>query len=266
MMIFQASDLHKGDGGSRDNFSRKPGRVESWYRFLDYVNDEDGMLDLAGDVLDLSQCYLGAVVGASEQFLDRTNAILRNWILGNHDAHLRGLSEAGCSLAHPIFRKCCGPFREKIGGRIVLAMHGHEVDPYCNGNAPGVGEITAIVWGFKEDKNDGPFLADGRVVEGLTAERWGSLAEFWRGIWGNESRGEQLISALENHRVAQSADVVRCGHTHNVGRIGDYHYNSGWWGGNRDTFLRIDDDGRVTMHEWDGHKATQIDDVLREAL
>jgi len=266
MIRFQASDLHKGDGGPRDNFASKPGREDSWYRFLDHVDDEGGMLDLPGDVLDLSQCYLGEVVEHSEKFIDRTNAVLRYWVLGNHDAHLRRLNECGCSLAHPIFRKCRDAFVEVIGDQRHLVMHGHEVDPYCSGKAPGVGEITAIVWGMKEDKAGGPFLTDGRMVEGLTAERWAWLTDAWHKLWRSEPRDEQLISAIVNHRVKVGANVVRPGHNHRPGRIGDHYYNSGCWCGSRDTFLRIEEDGHVQVMEWDGHRAKPIDDVLREAV
>jgi predicted phosphodiesterase len=224
------------------------------------------MLDLTGDVLDLSQCYLGAVIESSEIFIDRTNAVLRKWVLGNHDWHLHGLNEADCGLVHPIFRKCCNQFTETVGDRKFLVMHGHEVDPYCSSSAPGVGEITAIVWGLKEDKNGNPFLKDGRAVEGLTAERFGDIANFWHKIWRSESRSEQLISAVEDYRMSKEFDVVRCGHTHNPGRIGNYHYNSGTWSTNRDTFLRIEEDGTVLVQEWDGHRAIACDVVLREAL
>ena len=44
--------------------------------------------------------------------------------------------------------------------------------------------------------------------------------------------------------------MVVYGHTHEPGRIGDYHFNTGSWARTNDTFVRIEDDGTTGLWEW----------------
>jgi len=158
---FCISDLHLGDRGPRDNFA-VGGREDRLFRFLDHVEHEGGRLLILGDLFEWWQCGIRRTLVAYANLLQRLTDIDAAWILGNHDA-------AGLVVDLDLYAaarlQVRGPFVETIGGRKWLFCHGHEGDPFCNQQNPGLGEISAILSGLIEDRNKGPVEESGRAVE-----------------------------------------------------------------------------------------------------
>ena len=61
-----------------------------------------------------------------------------------------------------------------------------------------------------------------------------------------------MVAGVEKYRQAKKCDVVVYGHTHEPGNIGDYHFNTGSWARQHDTYVRIEDDGSTGVWEWMG--------------
>jgi len=137
----------------------------------------------------------------------------------------------------------------EIGGRRFLFMHGHEVDSYCNSDNPGVGEITAIVSGLLEDRNESP-SKDGKFIEDKFLGVLEKISSRYRMITRQSDRTPEMIAGVEKRRALFDADVVVYGHTHIPGNVRDFHYNAGCWSGDVDTYVKIDDDGTAKVCEW----------------
>ena len=123
---FVISDLHLGDGTPRDAFSSKV-RLAMLNAFLDYVAGEQGMLVVAGDLLELWACRLGEVLVAHRDLLMRMSRLGPYYVLGNHDDHLQRIGGAALAYVNPVF----GSLRDRLtlqfpNGRSVLIMHGHQ--------------------------------------------------------------------------------------------------------------------------------------------
>jgi hypothetical protein len=153
-------------------------------------------------------------------------------------------------MPHPFFKRMSQPFGQIIGGRKFAFLHGHEFDPYCNKNNPGLGEITTIIAGMLEDLANGPFIGNVSVEDELASI-------------GANSRLCDNIQAIENYRQNSNIDVIVYGHTHAPGNIGNYHYNAGTWARQTDTFIKIDDEGQVSLWQWkEGVGPVPFDKIL----
>ena len=138
-----------------------------------------------------------------------------------------------------------------IEGRKFHFTHGHIADPYCAGDTPGVGRITAIYSGLAEDRNGSPMLDKYRTVEDKVVGRLEWFLSFWSRLRGKPDRFTAINRRLHQLLVqpTNGYDVVVCGHTHFPGRIGDWHYNTGTWAERVNSFVRVDDDGTVSVRE-----------------
>jgi UDP-2,3-diacylglucosamine pyrophosphatase LpxH len=265
-MIFCISDLHLGDRGYRDNFSVCD-REKRFGKFLDYVSDSDGTLIILGDLLDLWQTTAARSIGSYRNLLKRltytgAHGYGASWLVGNHDNALGSSPESLCDIELPGCPVRRGPFETTIGGRKFAFLHGHEADPFCHDENPGLGEITAILSGMAEDRNKGP-IRNGKAVEDQTTGRLEEALTIWRKLTGGKSRLDEMIDNVEKYRLDKKADVVLYGHTHSPGHIGDYHFNTGSWCRDRDTFVSIDAAGVVSMFEWMADGPKHFDEVLR---
>jgi UDP-2,3-diacylglucosamine pyrophosphatase LpxH len=253
MRHYVVSDLHLCDRGPRDNFSHN-GREERFNRFLDVVAREGARLRILGDFFDWWEVPLGAAIKAYLPLADRIAALDSDWVWGNHDNALSPLFGTPLMIQHPLFQRAHGPCEEVIGGRRFAFLHGHEADPYCCDLNPGIGEITAIISGMLEDRNKGPFHRGHPVADEFVGTLESALT-LWRTLTFQHGRQAEMVAGVEKYRKEKQCDVVVYGHTHQPGRIGDYHFNSGSWARTNDTFVCIEDDGAVEVYEWMGTEA-----------
>ena len=263
MTTFCISDTHLADRGPRDNFMVGD-RLESLYRFLGYVKRQDGRLLILGDLFEWWQVSIGTSVKAYLPLLDRLAAMEARWVFGNHDSALSRLEGYSDLMPqHFLFRNATGPFCESIGGRKFLFMHGHEADPYCRDENPGIGHLTAILSGRHEDRNRSPIDRNGRIIEDSLVGFLEGAVTVWRKLTFRPSRLAELIDGVEEYRRKRLADVVVYGHTHMPGRIGNYHYNCGTWASWENTFVRIADNGAVRVRLWNGDMSVPFTKKLR---
>lgn len=246
--IYCISDLHLGDGGPRDNFL--PAKEKQLLAFLDYVQQNNGKLLILGDLFELWQANWSKVFTVRERLLDRFAAMDATYILGNHDAdlyHFIGTSW----INHPLFTGMIGEARRTIGGRSIQFCHGHQADEYCAGLNPGLGRITAIYTGLKEDRHGGPMLDKYRTVEQkyLGPMEW--TVSLLKRLGGKPDRFTEINQSL---LAKYTADCIIFGHTHLAGCVkqgGRALFNCGTWAERTNNFVRINPRGTINVYDWD---------------
>ena len=263
MPRFCISDLHACDRGCRDNFAVE-GRELRFSAFLDFVESRNGRLYVLGDLLDFWQVNLSKAVMAYIRLLDRLDAMDAVFVVGNHDGALSHFIGTPMMLGHPFFKRMRRGFEETIGGRQFAFLHGHEADPYCRDDNPGTGEVTAIISGMLEDRNRGPFDNRRHAVEDRFVGTLESALTLWRKMTFQHGRLDELLDGVEKYRAERNADVVVYGHTHEPGRIGSHHFNTGSWARANDTFVWIDDEGETGVWEWIDNRPVPYARVLRD--
>jgi uncharacterized membrane protein HdeD (DUF308 family) len=173
------------------------------------------------------------------------------------------------------------PFTRELGGRRYRFFHGHETDPWNAGDDPGFGRMLAIFASVFEDRNGSPLLASGAGVGDVLLQFGESMLEIWRTAAATMTdrraarEGEDVrpnaaltpaqdpdrlvehVAGVRADREKGGYDVAVLGHTHKVGRIGSFYFNSGTWIGPRSSFLRISPDGEVRHLEWKGGRAVE---------
>lgn len=257
--IFLISDLHLGDRGKRDNFflpgkdqkENKVDRLALFESFLKMVKKRNGQLVILGDLFEFWQANIGEVIKVNLPLLDKLAEMEAIFVVGNHDIDLEPLVENRESVfKHPFFARMTSAFSVKIGGKRIKFFHGHEIDPYNQGNSPAWGRMMAILAGIVEDK-----LGAGSVTEVTTEEilikigvdiknsaasLWDGIEEKWHELWGNEheksltpAQNTSLVSEhfqhMEKEKEKGEFDIVVCGHTHMAGKLEDWYVNSGSW-------------------------------------
>ncbi|AQT70125.1 UDP-2,3-diacylglucosamine hydrolase [Anaerohalosphaera lusitana] len=270
--IFVISDLHMGDGGPRDNLATE-GKESQIDRFLDHVAAEDGELIILGDLFDFWQAHVGNVLALRKNYLDRFAEMGATYVTGNHDADLEALIGTDF-LKHPFFERMVGPFERTIGGRKFKFIHGHEVEPFSSYDTPGWGRIFAILVGIMEDKKGSPLLSAG----GLGERSMLGLSRVFMGLWNlfvnsfektkkrkkthphhvedeltpaqRPEHTKKIVSLFRKHLEENGYDAIIAGHTHRVGSLGDWYFNSGCWVGMRENFLKISPEGEVVVYDW----------------
>ena len=245
--IYAISDLHMGDGGPRDNFAYGD-REKQLMSFLDFVDDNHGQLVICGDLFELWQSNVSKVLTKRIWLLDRLAKMEAVYILGNHDADLRYFLGQSGWLTHPFFERMCLGCFAHLAGKSFQFIHGHEADPYCSDDTPGLGRITAIYSGMAEDRNGGPMLDEYRTVEQRVVGRMERLVSLWNQFRGQPDRFTQINRQLRD--MPPVADVVICGHTHRPGHIETWHYNCGTWAERTNSFLCIARNGSVGVFDW----------------
>ncbi len=245
--IFAVSDFHMGDEGPRDNFAYGD-RETDIGSFLDFVEENNGRLVICGDLFELWQSNMSKVLTKRLPLLDRLAEMEAVYILGNHDADLRYFIGQSDFLVHPFFDRMCIAAFLSVNGKSIQFIHGHEADPYCASDIPGLGRITAIYSGLAEDRNGGPMLDKYRTVEDRVVGRLERLSSLWDRLRGKPDRFTAINRRLRD--MPPVADVVICGHTHRPGRIETWHYNCGTWAERVNSFVRIEPDGTIGVFDW----------------
>ncbi len=244
--IFEISDLHMGDGGPRDNFAYG-NREKELDSFLDHVEDHHGRLIICGDLFELWQSNISKVLTKRMPLLDRLARMEATYILGNHDIDLRYFVHSKGWLTHPFFDRMCIACYARVCGQTFRFIHGHEADPYCSNEAPGLGRITAILSGLAEDKNGSPMLDKYRTVEDRVVGPMEKAVSLWNRLCGKPDRFTEINRRLYDMR---DTNVIISGHTHFAGRIGTWHYNSGTWAERVNSFVRVNNDATVQVYDW----------------
>jgi len=254
--IYVVSDLHLGDRGPRDNFTHMDGgkRAAEFWIFLNMVERNKGRLIIVGDLFELWQSNMSLVLISWYLLLDRLTAMKATYVLGNHDADLLHFcSESLYGLSHPFFKTMATSHTEYLSGKRFRFIHGHEADSYCAGSTPGIGRITAIYTGLKEDRNGGPFLNKHRMVEAATIGRLEWMSSIIRWFLRKPNRTQQGYIGLR--KFLDSCDVVVSGHTHRAGQLYTKEkllpiYNAGTWAESTCSFVLINPDGKVGVFDW----------------
>lgn len=282
--IVVVSDLHIGDGGPRDNFAAD-GKEREFALFLDYVQHQGAELFILGDLFEFWQSNIGRTITRRMPLLDRLAKMRAIYIVGNHDADLEDLIGTGL-LAHSFFEQMSGPFTRQIGGRSFRFMHGHEVDPFNRDGTPRWGRILSILVGIIEDRKGSPLLSAG----GMTEKTLLSVSRSFMWLWNNSvnwiekgipdephhsvsesltpaqepSRVKGILSLYQKDRRQKGYDMLVAGHTHRVGRVGDWYANCGCWVGLRNNFLLITPAGQVQVWEWKSGQPAMLGNTADE--
>jgi len=244
--IYCISDLHLGDGGPRDNFL--PEKEKQLFAFLDYVEAQHGELLILGDLFEMWQANWSRIFTTRERLLDRFAAMGATYILGNHDADLFYFQDTPW-LNHPLFRNMVSEVRRTIRGRSFQFCHGHQADEYCSAMNPGLGRITAIYTGLKEDRHGGPMLDKYRTIEQKYLRPLEWVVSVLKRLCGKPDRFTEINQLLMQKFTA---DYIIFGHTHSAGHVqhgGRYLYNTGTWAERTNSFVRVDQS--VTVWDWD---------------
>lgn len=265
--IFCVSDLHMGDCGPRDNFAgmNHGMREKEFLRFLDYVERRNGELIIAGDLFELWQGNISKVITCRKSLLDRLAAMGAKYMLGNHDIDLLHFKERnGIRLDHPLFRDLHTEREIVVNGRHILLIHGHEQDVYCRDESPGIGRISAIYSGLREDRNGGPLSKwkyGGATVEARSLGHWDRFSRFCRRLVGQPNATMVMRREILETYKDRDVDALIYGHTHEPGQfyrfsnvVGQYIdlpiYNTGTWAESVNTFAEIDSKGEVRLFDW----------------
>jgi UDP-2,3-diacylglucosamine pyrophosphatase LpxH len=233
-------------------------------RFLDHVEECEGRLLILGDLFELWQSNISKVITCRPDLLDRFAKMPGGgacFILGNHDADLLYFSDPDslCKLTHSFFQTTVSGYGELIGdtqGREFYFIHGHQADPYCRGDIPGLGRITAIYAGLKEDRRGSPLWNKYQTVEEHSIgrfERWSSIL---RRLCGKPGRFKAMNQELCQIRFNHECDVIVSGHTHRAGQLWSKDwgllpiYNTGTWAENVCSFVVINNKGEVGVFDW----------------
>ena len=254
--IYCVSDLHMGDGGPRDNFAHMSdgNRPEEFNVFLDHVEERNGRLFILGDFFELWQSNISKVITHRVRLLGRLARMKATYILGNHDAdlvHFTQPSNEPAWLSHPFFKTMCTSHTEMVNGECFRFIHGHQVDPYCANDTPGIGRISAIYSGIWEDRHGHPQLNKRRTVEDATVGRLGRISSFLRKLIGRPGRYQVMNEKLRQLQDWGAYNGLITGHTHRAGQVkGAPVYNTGSWAEGVCSYVVIEPDAQVSVYDW----------------
>jgi UDP-2,3-diacylglucosamine pyrophosphatase LpxH len=262
------SDLHLGDGSNRDTFAGN-GREKSLYVFLDHVEAEGGELIVAGDLLEMMWWDVDVIVSRYGEVLDRLTEMDAAYVLGNHDAPVARMTEAG--ELHPFLKKVDEKLIRTIGGKTFKIMHGHEADVLSGKSIVNCDQFLENLPNGCEDSKGGSIISRDELYKLLS--RFGEYAQKmlrwvtssvnarlydWehvgcigklRGI-SRTLRTRKMVKRYMGELNQGDYDVAVVGHTHRPGEIGSWYFNSGSWTGPTNNFIRISPCGGVEVFEW----------------
>ena len=279
--IIIVSDLHIGDGGSRDNFA-VDNKAQRFSGFLDYVQQQGAELFILGDLFEFWQANIGKVLMHQKDLIERLSKLRAVYVVGNHDTDFEDLIGTGF-LAHPFFERMTGPFERTISGKRFKFMHGHELDPFNRDGTPRWGRILAILGGILEDRKGSPLLSAGGMTEKSLLKVGRSFMWLWNksvNLFEKSERHEKahalgesltpaqdpakikgIMSLYHNNKRQEGYDFLITGHTHKAGLFQDWYCNSGCWVGLRENFLRIQTNGEVHVYEWQDNQPILTDQL-----
>jgi len=244
--IYCVSDLHLGDGGPRDNFAVGD-KMKQFLAFLDYVDRQNGRLILLGDLFEFWQANISKVIMKHRWLLDRFAGMGACYVLGNHDADLLHFCNTGM-LHHAFFDRMVSEHEETVAGKRIKFVHGHQVDDYCASDTPGMGRISAIYSGIREDRNGSPWVNKYQTVEEATVGRMERLLSLFGRLRGRSDRFREMNWRLSTKYLGY--DMVVSGHTHRPGASRPWLYNTGTWAERVNSFVCINSEGTAAVFDW----------------
>lgn len=269
--VFVISDLHIGNGSYLDQFTRA--RAEPLLlKFLDYVAEQQGQLMILGDLMELWRFPVDQVVDHRGRLLDRLSQASPIYIAGNHDI---ALTQIDGQAHHPLLGRVEDPLTLEIGERRFRFMHGHEVDPLISHRVYSQTVPRYLIPAFA--LKDTFCRATGGVFSELFLEGAECFYRLTHTLRGHPAgrihpelaaerrqverphkpsiRAHGMLSRYRHDRDESDYDVTVVGHSHKVGRYGNWYFNSGCWIRARHSFLQIWPDGHVEVFDWDNQGA-----------
>ncbi len=234
--MFIISDPHLCDKGPRDNFKKNE---KPFNDFLDFVGGR--RLTILGDLFDAWQCNLGSIAAAYEPLLRRLADMGAYYVTGNHDMHLRGVSEITFGRWVGPDRPTIHPSAETLFFFDAVLIHGHQADDSCQGI--GLGALTAILTGMAEDKNNSPDCSLGALEDTLLGG-FEAAYRAYKKLKGDPSPFEKL------KKIKGDAKWLISGHTHKAGYYSDWHVNAGTWARDLNTFVELTEAG-PKLFKWE---------------
>lgn len=249
--VWFVSDLHLGDGSPSDAFM---GKDRELLALLDEVEAEDGRLVIVGDAVDFLQAHdITPVVKAHGRLLRRLGELAgahRVWYLhGNHDHDMR--------VYQDLLRfEVCG---QLWVGDDVLALHGHQFDPWIGEDVERAGLATRIHHGLERQLGVwlrlpvADFYSRGnrfflwctyqmwralklrnRVLRAVGLARVAQKSEAFARFWARSEAGDPMGMTLPAMAYARrrGARAILCGHSHMPGNFvqdGVRYLNTGSW-------------------------------------
>ena len=285
--IYVISDLHAGDGSYRDNFYYFKNK-DKLIQCIDHIRNEDpeSIWIILGDFLEFWQATVGDVIIQNEAFLDYLADIGAYYVVGNHDNDLTAFINTN-HLNHRFFSNMGTGFILERGGKRIMIVHGHETDPFNMNTQPGKGRMLAILAGLFEDKNESPIL-DGNVTVESALTSIGELllsifswlvSKFKKlttpdslkkgaGATPSQNPGllKQHIKSFEKLKNSNKFTHLVCGHTHKAGiypsKEQHWYFNTGCWAMKDNSFVKISEDGNISVFDWDNGQATENNTVV----
>lgn len=277
--LYVISDLHIGDGSSRDNLI-KGGKADLLCRFLDEVEKRNGILVILGDFFELWRYSMEAILTAWHTLIDRIASMDLIYVPGNHDSLFDKPFRKHQSL-HRIFESLHAPFVCTLGERTFKFMHGHEVDPIISDKLTHLIPAIRLLSGAFEFSPDRCLVTCDRFSDALL-----ELGEQFLHGWHKLTR--QLDMAIYEHlglsndqiawlkrplrthkmlaRFFQQQDglydITITGHTHKAGRFGQWYFNCGCWTQSVVNYLVIQPDGHVQVKNWNGKTSSYNRNLL----
>lgn len=263
--IFVLSDLHIGNGSSKDNLLRSDRRI-LLYRLLDKIDREEGRLVILGDLFELLRYDPEAVFEQWSALLDHLSGLDVIYVPGNHDGVLWEHRDYWCSQ-HSFFHSLQKPFAMMIGGKRFFFMHGHEVDPMISEQmAKWRTALSALVCSLELGTNHCLITSDiftDALLEageqclhwwGRLTRRWNRAVhehlapcqDGWRRLICPIRTRNMMARFFEQHQQGVY-DVTVTGHTHRAGQFGSWYYNCGSWTQPVVNYVRIRPDGEVAV-------------------
>jgi UDP-2,3-diacylglucosamine pyrophosphatase LpxH len=235
------------------------------------VDKEKGELIIIGDFLELWGHRLERVILRQHDLLDRLAQMGAILVPGNHDAEMLSW-ENMTDPPHPFFERTTRPFVRTIGDKRFKFMHGHEADPFVQGNMRTLARALTAYTPVLAFEKTLLTLSNDALVD-VVLEVGENILRLWDWITGNVKKTfRQCCSVVPNNTLTVSKERIRTrkmltryyhdrsqdlydiaivGHTHKPGRFGDWYFNSGSWTGRTNNFLRISPEGTVEISEWD---------------
>lgn len=266
--LFIVSDLHIGDGSSRDNLV-KDNKITLFNRFLDEIEKQDGVLLILGDLLELWRYSLDSVLNRWWKLFDRLAEMNVVYVPGNHD-ELFNPRYAKDRNMHRFFQLLQQPFYKTIGGKRFKFMHGHEVDPLISRNVRAFQPFLRFLAGSLEFRSHSCLITSDRATD-IFLEAGEQSLRIWHTLtrqvnhavyshlgFSSESmtwlkcpiRTRNMLARFYKQQESEVYDVTVTGHTHKAGYFRDWYFNCGSWTRNIMNYLMIYPDGQIEVRNW----------------
>jgi UDP-2,3-diacylglucosamine pyrophosphatase LpxH len=272
--LFIVSDLHIGDGSSRDNLI-KDNKIFLFNRFLDEVEKQDGSLLILGDLLELWRYPLDAILQRWWKLFDRLSEMNVVYVPGNHD-ELLDLRYANDRTMHPFFQSLQQPFYKTIGCNRFKFMHGHEVDPLISRHLRSLAPFLRLLAGTLEFGSSSCLITSDRVTD-ILLEAGEQFLHIWHTLtrqvnhavyshlgFSGESltclkcpiRTRNMLARFYKQQGSGVYDITVTGHTHKAGHFRDWYFNCGSWTQHIMNYLIIYPDGWIEVRNWTAEGST----------